>query len=202
MGAAYDPNNPLVKRLRQQTEAVQKQLADMHATTTRISMTPSPITTAMDQDMVTSQAELAPLKAQELVKRALIGVIGQKMQLLEEGDIRLRALGSRIADQNEDLKLVRPLYDQARIADQTAHLDMEATVQASTASVLDQPITPNTFLVMAAGVVVGLTSAYGMLIVSLSTHRKSLTADSSNMLLGLPVHAWSPLSGNDRSLLR
>jgi len=75
--AAYDPSNPLVKRLRQQTEAVQKQLADMHATTTRISMTPSPITTAMDQDMVTSQAELAPLKAQELLKRALVGVIGQ-----------------------------------------------------------------------------------------------------------------------------
>jgi len=193
MASAYDAQNPLVKRLRQQTELAQKQLNEMHATNTRISLTPSPITTAIDQDLVTSQAELAPLKAQELRDRILIGTIGEDLQHIEQADVQLRVLDSKIADQNENLKIVRQLYDKARTEDEMDQAKVTAVVQTSNATIPERPVAPNKMLFMVGGMVVGLIAAFGVLVFAAVMNRTFISEDSLERVLGLPVLGSMPL---------
>jgi uncharacterized protein involved in exopolysaccharide biosynthesis len=193
MAAAYDPQNPLVKRLRQQTELAQKQLAELHATNTRISLTPSPITTAIDQELITAQAELAPLKAQELRDRILIGQIGEDLRHIEQADLQLRVLDSRIADQNENLKIVRQLYDKARTEDEMDQAKVTAVVQTASATIPERPVAPNKMLFMIGGGLFGLIAACGVLVFGAITNRTFLSEDSLERVLGLPVLGSMPL---------
>ena len=187
LATVYDSRNPLVQRLRQQTDALQKQLADIRAINTRISLTPSPIATAIDQDLVVSQAELAPLKAKELLGRALIGVIGQKLQNLQQADIQLRGLDSRIADQTESLKITHQLYNKAKAADELNLSKMTDFVKTSQATQPDRPVAPDQWLFMVGGILAGLISACGILVFGAITNKPFVNDGPLEMFLGVPI---------------
>ncbi len=202
MAAAYDPQNPLVKRLRQQTELAQKQLAELHATNTRISLTPSPITTAIDQELITAQAELAPLKAQEQLKRMLIAVIGQKMQNIEQADLQLRMIDSRTREVTEDLARARQQYERARAADAEEQAKMSTEIQTAAAAIPADPIEPDKVRVMGLGILGGLILAYGVLGLAARALRKSATTAPVGLFLGLPISGSVPVRVNSRHLIK
>ncbi len=199
--SSYDPSNPIIKRLRQQTEVAQKQLAALPATTTRISLIPSPVTTAIDQDLVTSQSELAPLKDQELRDRILLGSISESLQHLEQADIQLRNLDTRIADQNENLRVIRQLYDKAKVEDDVYRNKVTAVVQTSAASIPDRPVAPNKLVFMIVGALAGLAAASGVLILAIITNRTFLDENAVERVLGLPVLGSMSIRPNDRQWL-
>ena len=199
--SAYDPSSPVIKRLRQQTEIAQKQLSGLAATTTRISLTPSPVTTAIDQDLVTSQSELAPLKDQEMRDRILIGSTNESLQHLEQADIQLRNLDTRIADQNDNLRIIRQLYDKAKVEDDVYRNKVTAVVQTSTASIPDRPVAPNKLIFMIVGVLAGLGAASSVLILAVVTNRTFLDEDAVERVLGLPVLGSMSMRPNDRQWL-
>jgi uncharacterized protein involved in exopolysaccharide biosynthesis len=197
----YDPGNAMVQRLRQQIDAAQRQLSALHATTTRISLTPSPITTAIDQDLVTSQAELAPLKAQELRSRILVGTLGDDLQHLEQADTQLRLLDSRIADQNDNLRIIRQLYDKARTEDEMDRAKVTAVVQTSNALAPAQPIAPNKLLFLVGGILAGLISAAGVLVLAAITNRSFMSEESIERALALPVLGSIPMRERNQDWL-
>ena len=198
---AYDPSTPMIKRLRQQTEIAQKQLSALPTTTTRIALTPSPITTAIDQDLVASQSELAPLKDQELRDRILVGSIGESLQHLEQADIQLRNLDTRIADQNDNLRVIRQLYDKAKVEDDVYRNKVTAVVQTSTASIPDRPIAPNKLVFMIVGTLAGFVAASGVLFSAIVTNRTFFDEESVERVLGLPVLGTMLMRPNDRQWL-
>jgi uncharacterized protein involved in exopolysaccharide biosynthesis len=202
MAAAYDPQNPLVKRLRAQTELAQKQLADLHATNTRISLTPSPITTAIDQELITAQAELAPLKAQEQIKRMLIAVIGQKMQNIEQADLQLRMIDSRTQEVTEDLVRTRKQYESARTAEANEQAKVSTEIQTSAAAIPEDPIEPDKVRLLGLGILGGLISAYGVLCLAARAIQKARTTASFGLFLGLPVSGSMPVRVNSHHFIK
>ncbi len=185
--SVYNPSHPIIKRLQQQIETAQKELSALQATTTKISLNPSPVTTAIDQDLVTSQSELAPLKDQEMRDRILVGSIGESLQHLEQADMQLRNLDTRIADQNDNLRIIRQLYDRVKTEDDVYQTRATAVVQTATATIPDRPIAPNKVLFMIVGTLVGLAAAGATLLFAVITNRTFLDEDAVERVLGLPV---------------
>jgi len=198
LGSAYSPTNPMIKRLRQQTDMMQKQLSELQATTTKISLTPSPITTAIDQDLVSSQSELAPLKDQEMRDRILVGAIGENLRHLEQADMQLRNLDTRIADQNDNIKVLRQLYDKARTEDDVYQTKVTAVVQTSSSTVPERPVAPNKVVFMVCGTIAGLAAACGILMFAVITNRTVLDENALSRSLRLPVLGSMSLRQSNR----
>jgi len=119
---------------------------------------------------------------------------------IDEADRQLRSLDSRIAAQNEKLRLTRELHDKARIEDEAEGIKIIATIQIKNAVVPAEPIAPDQPMFLTGGILVGLVSAYGVLASVAFARRKSLLADHSAMLLGLTVNQPIPIALKDMSL--
>src|SRR5208283_3890160 len=169
MAVTYDPHHPLLMRLRQQIDMVQKELSTMQDTSTRISLSPSPIASSVDQEIVTSRAELAPLQDQASRDKELVGSITDELRHIEQADMQLRILDSRIVDQNENLKMMRQLYDKARTEDEMDQAKVTSVVQTAHATTPDKPVAPNKFLLPVGGALAGLISACGVVILATIT---------------------------------
>jgi len=201
MAVTYDPHHPLLMRLRQQIDMVQKELSTMQDTSTRISLSPSPIASSVDQEIVTSRAELAPLQDQASRDKELVGSITDELRHIEQADMQLRILDSRIVDQNENLKMMRQLYDKARTEDEMDQAKVTSVVQTAHATTPDKPVAPNKFLLAVGGALAGLISACGVVILATITNRNFLSEGALERFLGLPVLGSIPLQAPERRRL-
>jgi len=141
------------------------------------------------------------LKAQELRDRVLIGRIGEDLQHLEQADMQIRILDSRIADQNENLKLARQLYDKARTEDEMDRTKVTAVVQTANATIPEKPIAPNKLLFMVGGTLIGLICACGVVVFAVITNRSFLSDEAVERALGLPVLGSVPIHEANRQWL-
>jgi uncharacterized protein involved in exopolysaccharide biosynthesis len=189
----YNADSPVVQRVETQITNLQRIMQKMEDTSSRVSLTPSPITTAIDQEIINSKAEVIPLEAQKERYRATIASIENQLQHIEQGDSKLRILDSHIDAQNENLRTMRRLYDQARAEDERELSKVTSVVQTSRAITLDKPVSPNKPLYLVAGVLAGLIAAAGVLILASLTNRTFISEESLERFLGLPVLGSVPL---------
>jgi uncharacterized protein involved in exopolysaccharide biosynthesis len=189
----YNPNSPLVQRVRTQIETLQRVMQHMEDTFTRVTTSASPITTAIDQEMINSRAELTPLLAQKDRYEAIVKSIEDQLQHIELGDSQLRILDAHIDAQNDNLKAMRKLYDQARAEDEMELAKVTSVVQTSKAITLEKPVSPNKLLLLVAGTITGFIAAAGVVLIAVITNRTFLSEGSVERFLGLPVLGSVPL---------
>jgi capsular polysaccharide biosynthesis protein len=201
MAVTYDASNPMLMRLRQQIQTVQSQLASMKDTTTRMSLNQSPIASWVDQEIITSRAELAPLTDQKLHDKEQLEKIDDELRHIEQADIKIRVLDSRIGDQNENLKTMRQLYSKVRSEDEMDLAKVTSVVQTADSMALDRPVAPNKLFFAVGGILAGLISACGVMVFVTITNRTFLSDESLERYLGLPVLGSMPLQAHERRRL-
>lgn len=189
----YNPDSVVVQRVRQQIETMRRIVNGMQDTMVRVSTSPSPIATAIDQEVINARAELPPLDAQKTRYEALIATIGNQLREIESGDVQLRILDAHIAAQNDNLREMRRLYDQARAEDEMELAKVTSVVQTSPSITPDKPIAPNKLFYIVGGTLLGLFSAAGVLVIGVVTNRTFISEESLERRLGLPVLGSVPL---------
>jgi uncharacterized protein involved in exopolysaccharide biosynthesis len=193
----YSPSSPMVQRVQMQIETLQRIMQNMEDTVSRVTTSVSPITTAIDQELINSKAEITPLQAQKERYETIIKSIEDQLQHIERGDSQLRILDAHIDAQNDNLKAMRKLYDQARAEDEMELAKVTSVVQTSKAITLDKPVSPNKLLSIVGGALAGLIAAAGVLIFAVLTNRTFLSEGSAERFLGLPVLGSVPLRQPD-----
>ncbi len=183
----YNEDSPAVQRVKQQIATMRRVVSGMQDTMEKVSLSPSPVAMAIDQEIIHSRSDLLPLQAQKEQYQALIVRIGDELRQIEQGDSQLRILDAHIAAQNDNLKAMRRLYDQARAEDEMELAKVTSVVQTSPAITPDKPIAPDKMILVVGGVIAGLIAAAGVLLLSGVTNRTFLTENAVERYTGLPV---------------
>ena len=190
--ARYAPDHPLVRSIDAQIASVENENASMSRPFVHIKTDRSPIEQQVTQDLLMDHAELAPLDGQIARAGAAIDGLNAELRRIEAGDTALRTLASRIDSVGENLKEERSQYEKARA------LDGMDELKALSVSTIQPPITgglqvfPNPVMFGAGGLVLGLLSATGMLVLLVLTNDRVLSADGIERAFGLPVIASIP----------
>lgn len=201
MTARYAPGNPDLQRVRGQIAA----LSPGSAGGDRVNVTtaPSPLAQQMRTEMVMAQAQLAPLATEQVRTAALVASLGAELHRLEQADLDLRLTTSRIDSLNDNLKLEQARFEQARTQEQMDLARQVSVVQVAPAIAPDRPAGPKKPLFLAAGVLLGLLAAGGVVVIAVLTGNTTVTEDGLERLLGLPVLLALPVAtaqGNPATL--
>ena len=190
--ARYAPDHPLVRSVDAQIASVTRADASMSRPFVHIKTDRSPVEQQVTQELVMDHAERVPLEGQIARAAAAIGGFNAELRRIERGDTALQTLASRIDSVSENLKEERNQYEKARA------LDGMDELKALSVSTIQPPITgglpvfPNPLIFGAGGIVLGLLSATGTLILLVLLNDRVLTADGLERALGLPVLASIP----------
>jgi capsular polysaccharide biosynthesis protein len=98
-------------------------------------------------------------------------------------------LNSRIDAQNDNLKDMRKLYDQARAQDEMDAAKITSVVQTAHAITPDLPGSPSKLLFLGSGLLIGFIASVGVLVFSLITNRTFFSEEAVERISGLPVLA-------------
>ena len=189
----YGEASPERQRIHLQIAALQASIAATSKRRTSQSSAPSPLGQVVDQQIVMGDADLATASAEVAHYTALVASIGEELRRIERADFDLRVTGSRIDVLTEDLKTVQGRYDQARTQEQSDLARQVSVVQVSPAISPDKPAKPRKIVYVAAGLLLGVFAAGGVVMLGMLTNRTVLTEDSLQRWLGLPVLASLPM---------
>ena len=190
--ARYAPDHPLVRSVEAQIAAVSGDAAAMSRPFVHVKTDRSPVEQQVTQELVMDHAELTPLAGQIARAGAAIDGFNAELRRIEAGDTALRTLVSRIDSLDENLKEERTQYEKARALDSMDTLKAlsVSTIQPPIASGL--PVFPNPLIFGAGGIVLGLLSASGMLVLLVLLNDRVLTTEGLERAFGLSVLASIP----------
>ena len=193
MAARYAPGNPDLQRVRGQIAA----LAPGAAGGDRVNVTtaPSPLAQQMRSEIVTGEAQLVPLIAEQARTDTLAVSLDAELHRLEAADLDLRTTTARIDATADNLKLMQSRFDQARTQEMMDLARQVSVVQVSPAFAADRAAKPKKLVFLAAGVLLGLLAAGGIVVFAVLTGNTVVTEDGLEALLGLPVLLALPLAG-------
>lgn len=195
MAARYGDDNPDLRRVRGQIAAMQGTLSSTGTTRMATATAPSPLAQQIDQEIVMDNAELAPLPSEIARYQALLTSIGDELHRLEQADLDLRTVSTRIEALTDNLKVTQARYEAARTQEQTDLAKQVSVVQIAPAMSPDKQVKPKKLYLVAGGLVAGLFAAFAVAVFSVLTNRSVVNADSVERLVGLPVLVSLPLLG-------
>jgi uncharacterized protein involved in exopolysaccharide biosynthesis len=193
MAVRYGEGNVDLQRTREQIKQLKSQLGGMKGEMSASSLTPSPLAEQVDQDLVMDRAELAPLDAVIDQNTKAKAEVDAELQRLEQADLALRGVESRIDTVSDNLKTLRGRYDQIRVEDDMDLERITSVAQVNKALAPEKPAQPKGLLYVGGGLLIGIFTALGMLTYKALTSRTMLTAGSIERRLGLPVLVSIPL---------
>ncbi len=193
MTARYAPGNPDLLRVRGQIAALAPGAAG--GDRVNVNTAPSPLAQQMRTEIVMGEAQLAPLAAEQARYEALVAGLGAELYRLEQADLDLRTTTSRIDSLNDNLKLVQTRFDQARTQEAMDLARQVSVVQVAPAIAADRASSPKKPLFVAAGILLGLLGAGGIVVLAVLTGNTVVTEDGLERLLGLPVLLALPVAG-------
>jgi uncharacterized protein involved in exopolysaccharide biosynthesis len=191
--ARYAPDNPDVRRVQDQVSALQRRIAELKASGSRITVAPAALPQQVEQELVMDRAELAPLADEAARYRLLITKHSDELQRLEAADTDLRIVQSRIDALLDNLKSIRAQYGIARTQDDMDSRRLASVVPVGPVITPDKPAQPMPVLFAAAGVLLGLIAAGGLAVWAMTTNAFFFTIDGVEATTGLPVLATVPL---------
>jgi uncharacterized protein involved in exopolysaccharide biosynthesis len=184
----YAPDNPELVRIRAQIAALQSHARGL-GDGLKINEQPSQLAQQVQQELVMDKVELAPLDDEIARYRTVIASHGEELNRLERADTALRLNESKITEMETNLQALRLRLNQARAEDELDQARMTSVVQIAPALTPDKPAQPKTVLFLAAGLMLGLLSAGGLVVLAIMTRRTFYTEIGLERRLGLPVLA-------------
>ncbi len=152
-----------------------------------VTTTPSAVAQQIDGEVVMDRAQLAPLEAEQARYLSYVGSLNAELQRLEAADLQLRTLDTRIASLTETLHLTQTRYGEAHMQELMDQARQVSVVQVAPAQSPDAPAKPKKLLFIAAGILLGLLSGGGVLVLAIVTSNTVVTEDGAERLLGMPV---------------
>lgn len=188
MANRYAPENPELVQIRKQIAAIQAQSRGLGGGL-KVIVQPTQLSEQVQQELVMDRVELAPLNDEVARYQQLIAGYGRQLDQLERGDTALRVNQAQIDSLEGDAQSLRQRLDQARTQDEIDKARMTSVVQIAPAMTPDKPEMPKPLLFVAAGVILGILSASGIVLLTLMTRRTFYTEIGLERRLGLPVLA-------------
>lgn len=189
-------NNPELLRVRRQIRDLQQKMGPLEGEMSRYSATPSPLAQEIDEQIVADRAEDVPLEAELARDKALVASLDGDLHRLEQADLELRDIETRIAAMNSVLQAVQSRYSDARSEEELDRARQVSVVPEAKAVAPDKPVMPRPLLYTAAGVLAGILFAGGVMVFGIVTSRRLLIEQSVERLMGLPVLAAIPRLDN------
>jgi uncharacterized protein involved in exopolysaccharide biosynthesis len=189
----YSPQNPDVRRVQDQVNALQRRIAELKGSASKINVAPAALSQQVEQELVMDRTELAPLAEEAGRYKLLITVRSNELQRLEAADTDLRIVQSRIDALLDNLKAIRAQYVVARTQDDMDARRLASVVPVGPVLTPDKPAQPMPVLFAAAGVLLGLIAAGGLAVWAAVANAIFFTADGVEAMTGLPVLASVPL---------
>ncbi|HWY14147.1 MAG TPA: hypothetical protein VNX86_03295 [Rhizomicrobium sp.] len=185
-------SNPELQRVRQQIDDLQQKMGALKGEMSRFSASPSPLAQEIDEQIVADRAEQVPLLDELVRDRALVASLDSELHRLEQADLELRTIETRIGAMNSVLEAVQSRYSRARSEEELDRARQVSVVPEAKAVAPDKPVVPRPLLYTAAGVLAGILFAGGVIVFGIVTSRRFITEQSVERLIGLPVLAAIP----------
>ena len=150
----YGPSYPDVQRVQNQIAALERAPPAKDRVNTAVAA--SALLLQVQGEIVMDHAQLAPLAGETARYEALLVTLDAELQRLEQVDLALRTLGTRIDALTDDLKSEQSHYDQARTQEEMERSQQVSTVQVAPAIAADRANSPKKLVFLAAGVLLGL----------------------------------------------
>ena len=185
--ARYRADNPLVRAVDAQLSGVAGVRSAMSRPFVHVRTERSPVGQAVAQELVLDRAELAPLDGAIARAAAETSFYEAELRRIEAGDTALRTLASRIDSLGANLREERTQYEKARA------LDAMDALKALSVSTIEPPVAagvpvfPRPAVFALAGLMAGVLSASGLLLVLVLIEDRVLTAGGLEQASGLKV---------------
>ncbi len=189
--------NPDLQRLRSQIETA-KRAAETVQKERNATTAPSPVRQLLDQDAVTTGADLATAASDIERLNAFVADRGAELDRMERADTELRDLVLQIEMITQNLKAMQGRYEQARADEQTDIARQVSVVQVAAAIGSEKPISPKKAILAAAGLLAGVLLAGIVAFVAILTSKTAATGEAAERRVGLPVLATLPLSASNQ----
>jgi uncharacterized protein involved in exopolysaccharide biosynthesis len=193
MSTRFGPGNPDLVRVREQIKALREKMGSIRGDLSSVTVTPSPLAQQVDQEIIMDQAELAPLDDQAKREKELVDSLNDELHRLEQADLELRTIATRIDTVNDNLKNLQARYDQARTEEDMDRMKLVSVTQVSPAVAPDKPTQPKPVLYTTFGLLAGVLLAAAMIVIGIIRNNKVIVEQSVERLVGLPVLASIPL---------
>jgi uncharacterized protein involved in exopolysaccharide biosynthesis len=152
----------------------------------------NPLLAAIDQQLLTAQAELTPITSQIEGYKTQIATFDDQLKKLQDSELEVNNLQRQIESLTADLLSLRTNLEQARLAE---NMDQ---AKVSSVSIIDaprlepRPVFPRKTYFGLAGIAIGILVAGLITLLSLSFGNTIITVEGAERIFGVPVVAALP----------
>lgn len=190
--ARFASDNPQVELVRDQIRDVQSHISALNGSTDSTKADPVTLSAQIDQQIVIDETEYAPLQDEVNDFTRQIAKISAELERIETADTDLRVLAERIDAVNGDLKVTREAYQQARTLDDMDRDKIVSVSQIQPVITSEKPAKPKKTIYLAAGLLIGLLAAGGVVAIAVAANNTFVAAESVERQLHLPVLVTVP----------
>ncbi len=167
----YGADHPRVK-------AVQAEIAGLQAR----------ISSLGNQEEKLDAVELAQYPGQAANYKSQINDITDRLKGLETADADLHAIDAKISSIDENLRVTRDHYEQARVLDDMNRAELLTSVnEIHPAMTSQRPTKPRKAIVLGIGLILGVIGASGVIMLAIVLNNRIVTSEGVERILGLPV---------------
>ena len=189
----YQPTAPAVVQLRAQIAQAEQFVKQAQAPgAQKVRTGANPLMAAIDQQLLTAQAELTPINTSIIGYKAQIASFDEQLKQLQDSELEVNNLQRQIESLTADLQNLRTNLDQARLAE---NMDL---AKVSSVSIIDaprlepRPVFPKKTFFGLAGIAIGLLIAGLITLLSLSFGNTIITVEGAERIFNVPVVAALP----------
>jgi uncharacterized protein involved in exopolysaccharide biosynthesis len=189
----YQPTAPAVVQLRAQIAQAEQFVKQARApSSSKVRTGANPLLAAIDQQLLTAQAELTPITSQIEGYKTQIATFDDQLKKLQDSELEVNNLQRQIESLTADLLSLRTNLEQARLAE---NMDQ---AKVSSVSIIDaprlepRPVFPRKTYFGLAGIAIGILVAGLITLLSLSFGNTIITVEGAERIFGVPVVAALP----------
>lgn len=189
----FQPDSPLVKDNEIALKAAEQSLREAPAS--KIYRTGvDPVAQQIELQKITAEAALAPIKVRIEGTTRHVDEIRAKLQTMETAERAQRDLERQITSLEEEGRVLRTSLNEARTKERLDEAQIASVSIIEEPNASQKPVQPRKGVFLLVGIMVGLFTAGGMLLLSMSMGTTFVSSETIERVLGLPVLAVLPTS--------